>query len=102
MMRMVSILCTFVSGFLLFFAWSGYVEKEFEVIKYRGHVIEKKRIELTKDIGTSLVTQPSYKIVFTDGKELTVPYYIYKNIKEDRYAVVIKQKDNMTLLKQRS
>lgn len=99
MLRVVSILCTFVSGFLLFFAWSGFFEKEFEIIEYRGHVVEKNRIELINDLGTTLVAQPSYKIVFSSGKELMVPYSIYKDIKEDSYAVVMKQKDNMTLLK---
>ncbi|KZE66109.1 hypothetical protein AWM68_06955 [Fictibacillus phosphorivorans] len=99
MLKMVSILCTFVSGSLLFFAWSGYLEKEFEVDEYRGYVIEKKNIELTNDIGTFLVTQPSHKIKFSDGTELVVPYSIYKKIKENHYTVIIKQKDNMTILK---
>lgn len=99
MLRMVSILCTFFAGCLLFFAWSGYVEKEFEVTEYHGHVIEKKKLELINDLGTSVVTLPSYKIVFSNGKELKVPYSIYENIQEDSYAVIMKQKDNMILSK---
>lgn len=99
MLKMISIPCTFVSGFLLFFAWSGYLEKEFEVDEYRGYVIEKKNIELTDDIGTFLVSQPGHKIKFSNGKELMVPYSIYKKVRENHYAVIIKQKDNMTILK---
>lgn len=100
MLRKFSILCIFfISGVLLFFTWSGYVEREFHVVEYRGKVIRKHKTEHVLDIGTSLRTQPSYRIVFSSGKELEVPYSVYQQINKGMYTVIMKQKDHMVISK---
>ncbi|MQR96286.1 hypothetical protein [Fictibacillus phosphorivorans] len=97
MQKVSSILCTFIAGFLLFFAWSGYIREEFNSNEFQGYVIKKERSEKVISMGSSLISQTQYTLFFEDGKRLQVPHAIYLKIREGSHIQLIKNKDNMTL-----
>ncbi len=97
MLKLYSIFCTFIAGFLLFFAWSGYLKEEFNSKEFRGNIVKKERTEKVISIGSSFVTEPQYTLFFENGKKLHVPNAIYIKAKEGSHIVLMKQKDNMTL-----
>ncbi|MBN3555456.1 hypothetical protein JYA63_14350 [Fictibacillus nanhaiensis] len=97
MQKVSSIFCTFIAGFLLFFAWSGYIKDEFKSDEFQGYVIKKERSEKVISMGSSLISQPQYTIFFEDRQKLQVPHAIYMKIKVGNYIQLIKHKDNITL-----
>ncbi|WP_137789463.1 hypothetical protein [Bacillus sp. E(2018)] len=99
MQKVSSTVCTFIAGFLLFFAWSGYLKDEFNISEYRGFIVKKERTDKVISIGDSFVTEPHYMVFFENGKKLRVSNAIYLKIKEGRHTVLMKHNDNITLMK---
>ncbi|MBY6035828.1 hypothetical protein KUV80_04155 [Fictibacillus nanhaiensis] len=99
MKRMITILIPFLAGFLLYSAWAGFVEKEFTYTEYKGYIINKVQSDQVIEVGSSIITQPLYKVVFSNGKELSVPYAIYKQLHKGDHKVLIKQKENLIIIK---
>ncbi|MED1864516.1 hypothetical protein P4V41_13700 [Fictibacillus nanhaiensis] len=99
MQKASSIVYTFLAGFLLFFAWSGYIREEFKINEYRGKIVKKERIEKVISIGDSFVTEPHYIVFFEKGEKLRVPNTIYMKIKKGSHTVLMKQNENITLMK---
>jgi hypothetical protein len=99
MKRLVSVVCTFSAGFLIFSAWAGFIEKEFKIEEYRGQVVQKLRTEHVVDIGGNILIEPDYKIVISTGKVLSVPFYIFQKLHKGEYTVLMKQNDRIVLSK---
>jgi hypothetical protein len=97
MKRFLILISTFFTGFLLYFAWAGYVEKEFKITEYRGHIIYKIRSEQVIDLGTVMTIKPNYKIVLSTGEALTVPYPIYQKLNKGEYAILLEQNDRIII-----
>lgn len=95
MKRVILFITTFMAGFLLYSAWAGYIEDEFKATEYRGHVFKKIRSEQVIDMGSTMITQPAYNVVFSTGKVIPVPYSIFQKLNKGDYAVLIKQKDQI-------
>lgn len=93
MKRFLIVTCTFLAGFFLYFAWAGYVEEEFKIIEYRGHIVNKIRSEQVIDMGTAMIVKPNYKVVLSTGEALTVPYPIYQKLNKGEYTILLKQND---------
>jgi hypothetical protein len=99
MKRYIILISTFLAGFLLYSGWAGFVEDEFKITEYRGQVVHKVRSEQVLDMGTALMTKPLYKIVFSTGKVLTVPYPIYQKLNIGDYTILLAQKDRIIIPK---
>lgn len=99
MQKVTSMIFTFIAGFLLFFAWSGYLSEEFNISVYRGNIVKKERMEKVISIGDSFVTEPHYTVFFENGKKLSIPNAIFVKIKEGSYTVLMKQNETITLMK---
>jgi hypothetical protein len=97
MKRLLIVTCTFLAGFFLYFAWAGYVEKEFKIIEYRGHIVNKIRSEQVIEMGTAMTVKPTYKIVLSTGEALIVPYTIYQNLNKGEYTILLKQNDRIMI-----
>ncbi|RZT22703.1 hypothetical protein [Fictibacillus sp. BK138] len=91
------IISTFLSGFLLYFAWTDYVEEEFKITEYKGHIVNKIRSEQVIDRGTVFTVEPNYKIVLSTGEALTVPFPIYQKLNKGEYTVLLKQNDRIII-----
>jgi hypothetical protein len=99
MKRIISIMISFLAGFLLYFAWAGFIVDEFKITEYRGHILDKIRSEQVLDMGTVMTTKSNYKIVFSSGKMLTVPYPIYKKLRKGDYTILLEQNDQIIVQK---
>lgn len=97
MKRFLIVISTFLAGFLLYFAWAGYVEEEFKITEYRGHIIYKIRSEQVIDLGTAMTIKPNYKIVLSTGEALTVPYPIYQKLNKGEYTILLEQNDRIII-----
>jgi hypothetical protein len=97
MKRLLIVTCTFLAGFFLYFAWAGYVEEEFKITEYKGHIIYKIQSEQIIDLGTAMIIKPNYKIVLSTGEALTVPYPIYQKLNKGEYTILLKQNDRIII-----
>ncbi|MFD1357820.1 hypothetical protein ACFQ4X_07870 [Fictibacillus halophilus] len=97
MKRFLIVISTFLAGFLLYFAWAGYVEEELKITEYRGHIIYKIESEQVIDMGTAMTIKPNYKIVLSTGEALTVPYPIYQKLNKGEYTILLKQNDRIII-----
>ncbi|OOE10702.1 hypothetical protein [Fictibacillus arsenicus] len=97
MKRFLIVTCTFLAGFFLYFAWAGYVEEEFKITEYKGHIIYKIRSEQIIDLGTAMTVKPNYKIVLSTGEALTVSYPIYQKLNKGEYTILLKQNDRIMI-----
>jgi hypothetical protein len=97
MNRFINVISIFLAGFFIYSAWAGFIEKEFKITEYKGRVVNKIRSEQVIDVGTAMTIKPNYKIVFSTGKVLTVPYPIYQKLKKGEYTILLEQNNRIMI-----
>ncbi|MCM3719346.1 hypothetical protein [Fictibacillus phosphorivorans] len=86
---------TFLSGFLLYFAWTGFVEEELKITEHRGRIVNKIRSEQVIDFGTAMTVKPQYKVVLSTGETLNVPFPVYQKLNKGEFTILLKQNDRI-------
>jgi hypothetical protein len=86
-----------MSGFFLYFAWSGFVKSELTFLTHQGYVVEKIHENEVVDSGMNVMSHSIHHIKLSSGLLLPVSAFVYDSVQMGE-KVVLAEKNNHVYL----
>ncbi|MGM0923525.1 MAG: hypothetical protein ACQEWW_20345 [Bacillota bacterium] len=96
--RPIGSIIIFISAFLLYFAWAGFVKSELAVTTHKGYVVKKYQTTDIAESGINVMSQQVYHIKLSSGTLLSVSAFVYDSLKTGQSAVFAEKQNHVYLI----